>query len=74
MMRAEGAATTGEAVDLLARRLLRVPLAPPARAVLIDTLDGELGTTSLLEADTYMEHGLRMVAHLIMSAPQYQLA
>ncbi|WP_172121785.1 MULTISPECIES: DUF1800 domain-containing protein [unclassified Devosia] len=74
MLRTEGAATTGEAVDLLARRLLRVPLAPPARAVLIETLDGELGTTSLLEADTYMEHGLRMAAHLIMSAPQYQLA
>ena len=74
MLRTEGAATTGEAVDLLARRLLRVPLAPPARAVLIETLDGELGTTNLLEADTYMEHGLRMVAHLIMSAPQYQLA
>ena len=34
----------------------------------------ELGTTELAEAETYMEHPLRLVAHLIMSSPQYQLA
>ncbi|WP_169194760.1 DUF1800 domain-containing protein [Devosia sp. MC1541] len=71
---AAGAETTEAAVDHLLVRLLRVPIAPPARQALIDTLDAELGTTSLLEAQTYMEYGLRLVAHMIMSAPQYQLA
>lgn len=69
-----GAGTTAEAVDLLVRQLLRVDLADTARTALVQTLDDELGTTSLAEAETYMEHGLRIVAHLIMSSPQYQLA
>lgn len=69
-----GATTTSEAVDLLIARLLRVPLAAPARDALITTLDDELGTRQLAPAETYMEFGLRVVAHLIMSAPQYQLA
>ncbi len=69
-----GAKTTGEAVDLLLNQLLRVPIATPAREALIGTLADELGTTDLSEAESYMEHGLRVVAHLIMSSPQYQLA
>jgi hypothetical protein len=69
-----GAGTTGEAVDHLIARFLRVPLAPAAREALIATLNEELGTERLSESDTYMEHALRLVAHLIMSSPQYQLA
>ncbi len=69
-----GASTATEAVDALLHRLLRVPLAEAARARLIATLAEELGTDRLAEAETYMEHGLRLVAHLIMSSPQYQLA
>lgn len=69
-----GASTAAEAVDALLHRLLRVPLAEAARSRLIATLAEELGTDRLAEADTYMEHGLRLVAHLIMSSPQYQLA
>lgn len=69
-----GATTTAEAVDVLLKRFMRVPLAPPARAALVDTLDSDLGTSRLGEADTYMEHALRTVGHLIMSSPQYQLA
>jgi hypothetical protein len=69
-----GATTTSEAVAHLCQRFLRTPLAPQASAQLIDTLNAELGTTQLAEAQTYMEHALRVVAHLIMSAPQYQLA
>ena len=69
-----GATTTAEAVDLLVNQLLRVSLSPQAREALIDTLSDELGTTELSEAESYMEHGLRIVAHLIMSSPQYQLA
>jgi len=69
-----GATTTTEAVDLLVRQLLVVTLSAPAREALIGTLNDELGTTDLADAETYMEHGLRVVAHLIMSSPQYQLA
>jgi hypothetical protein len=74
MVREAGATSAGEAVDVLLQRFLRVPLAPPTRAALIETLDSELGTSNLDEADTFMEHALRIVGHLIMSAPQYQLA
>jgi hypothetical protein len=73
-VRAAGANTATEAVDVLLATLLRVPIAASARAALITTLTDELGTDRLAEADSYMEYGLRVVAHLIMSAPQYQLA
>lgn len=69
-----GATTTAEAVDLLVNQLLRVTLSEQAREALVGTLNDELGTTDLAEAESYMEHGLRIVAHLIMSSPQYQLA
>ena len=36
-------------------------------------LDEELGTTDISRAATYMEDPLRIVAHLIMSTPEYQL-
>ena len=74
-MMAEAQATTAEqAVDALAGRLLRAPLTPQARSTLVDMLVDELGTADLAAAESYMEHGLRLVAHGIMCAPQYQLA
>jgi len=36
-------------------------------------LDDELGTSDLDRARTYMEDPLRMVTHLIMSTPEYQI-
>lgn len=74
MMAEAGAATVDQAVDALAARLLRTPLSPPARDRLVALLTDELGTTDLAVAESYMEHGLRLVAHGIMCAPQYQLA
>lgn len=74
MLAEDGARTADEAVDALAGRLLRAPLSPPARAALSELLAGELGTTDLAAAQSYSEHGLRLVAHGIMCAPQYQLA
>ena len=68
------AATAEQAVDTLAARFLRVPLTGQARAALVRMLTDELGTDRLDQADSYMEHGLRLVAHGIMCAPQYQLA
>lgn len=73
MVQAVGASDAAGAVDALERRLLRVPLAPHARAALVALLAEELGTASLAAAETYLEGPLRLVAHGIMSAPQYQL-
>jgi len=68
-----GAKTTGEAVDYLAWRLLRVPAAPEMRDALVSFLTKELGTDSIDRARTYMEDALRMTAHLVMSTPEYQI-
>ena len=68
-----GAATTAEAVDYLLGRFLRVPTAPSTRDALVALLDDELGTPDIGRAETYMEDPLRMVAHLIMSTPEYQI-
>ena len=43
------------------------------RQILIDVLDREIGTREIASAATYLERPLRLVAHLIMSSPQYQL-
>ncbi|HCE03031.1 MAG TPA: DUF1800 domain-containing protein [Acidobacteria bacterium] len=67
------ATTTTEAVDYLLGRFLRIPVSADTRTKLIAFLDEELSTTSLNRAQTYMEDALRMVTHLIMSTPEYQI-
>jgi hypothetical protein len=69
-----GAKTTAEAVDYLLWRLLRVPAAPATRDALVAFLTKELGTDAVDRARTYMEDGLRLTVHLIMSTPEYQIA
>ena len=66
--------TTTEVVDSMLRRFLRVHPSGDARARLIAFLDKELGTSDVAEAQTYMEDSLRLLVHLIMSEPEYQLA
>ena len=68
-----GAATTGEAVDYLLARFLRMPVSAGMRDALVALLDDELGTADLARAETYLEDPLRMVTHLIMSTPEYQI-
>ena len=68
-----GAATTGEAVDHLLGRFLRMPVAADLRDGLVELLNSELGTSDLPRARTYMEEPLRMVTHIIMSTPEYQI-
>lgn len=70
---AAGAQTTGDAVDHLLVRFLRVPVDAEVRATLVEFLDRQLGTSDLALASTYLERPLRLVAHLIMSSPQFQL-
>lgn len=70
---ADGATTTAAAVDALMTRTLRVPLSAETRTALVTFLTTELGTDSLERAKSYMEDALRMVTHLIMSTPEYQI-
>jgi hypothetical protein len=69
-----GAHTSADAVDCLVARFLSVPLDPAARSAVVAFLEAQLGTTDLGRAKTYLEEPLRETAHLIMSAPEYQLA
>jgi hypothetical protein len=73
MVLESGATTTGEAVDYLISRLLRVPAAKETRETFVTFLTGELGTDSIDRARTYMEDALRMTVHLVMSTPEYQI-
>ncbi|MEZ5593090.1 MAG: hypothetical protein R3F53_21240 [Gammaproteobacteria bacterium] len=73
MVQAAGLATAEQVVDYFLTRLLQVPTGEKLRRQLIDTLQQELGTASIAEAATYMEEPLRLLLHLIMSTPEYQL-
>ncbi len=73
MVRANRLTNTTQVVDYFLGRFMRVQPAPEARARLIRFLDTDLGTTDIARADTYMEDSLRMLTHLIMSLPEYQL-
>ena len=44
-----------------------------ARQKLVAFIDHELGTSDISVAKTYMEDPLRLLLHLIMSQPEYQL-
>jgi hypothetical protein len=60
-------------VDYFLARFLRVPLVAEDRQGLIDFLTKELGNDQIQPAETYVEEPLRLLVHLIMSTPEYQL-
>jgi hypothetical protein len=62
-----------QVVDYLIHRFMSVPPSNEARQKLVLFLNNELGTTEIAAAQTYMEDPLRLVLHLIMSQPEYQL-
>ncbi len=68
-----GAKTAADAVDHLSMRLLRVPVDAEVRTALIAFLEKQLGTGDLDRAASYSERPLRLVTHLIMSTPEFQL-
>jgi hypothetical protein len=74
MVRQNKLSTTAQAVDYFLRRFMRVQPGADARARLIAFLDKDLSTSDMAGADTYMEDSLRVLAHLIMSLPEYQLS
>ena len=74
MVLAENPQNTTQAVDYLIRRFMRVPPSDDVRHELVAFLDRELGTSDISQAKTYLEEPLRLVLHLIMSQPEYQLS
>jgi len=62
-----------QVVDLLAARFISVQLAPERRQYLATFLESELGSTDIVAATSYMEQPLRMLLHIILSQPEYQL-
>jgi len=69
-----GLKNTTEVVDYFIRRFMRVPPVNEKRQELVKFLNGEIGTTDVAAAKTYMEDALRLLLHLIMSEPEYQLS
>jgi len=65
---------TTDVVDYMIHRFMRVPPSDSTRRKLVSFLDKELGTADISVAQTYMEEPLRLLLHLIMSQPEYQLS
>jgi hypothetical protein len=68
-----GAHSTDDAVDYLINRFLTVKIDNDKRKMLIKFLEENLGTDNIKNAESYLEDSLRLVVHLIMSQPEYQL-
>jgi glutamate/tyrosine decarboxylase-like PLP-dependent enzyme len=66
--------TSDQAVDYLIHRFMTVPPDDATRKKLTAFLTKELGTTDIAAAQTYMEQPLRLLLHLIMSQPEFQLS
>ena len=73
MVLSNGAKSNEDAVNYLLNRFLSVPVSDKKRLQLINFLDFVLGTDDLIESESYLEDPLRLVLHLIMSEPEYQL-
>jgi hypothetical protein len=73
MVVAAGLKNTTEVVDYFVQRFMRVPPPDEKRRALVKFLSGELGTADIATAKTYMEDSLRLLLHLILSEPEYQL-
>ena len=73
MVLASGAASSADVVDLFAERFFMVAPDAGDRAAWAAFLTAQLGTDRIDRARSYMEDGLRMLLHLMLSSPDYQL-
>ena len=73
LVRVQKLVNTAQVVDYLLERFIPVAVESADRARLIDFLKGELGTDDVVQAQSYLEEPLRLLLHLIMSLPEYQL-
>ena len=73
MVQAAGCSTPLDVVRHFEARFLAVALDDAARLELAAFLERELGTADLAAAASYAEDPLRLLLHLILSRPEYQL-
>ncbi len=60
-------------VDYFAARFLSVPLSDATRQQLAVSFEHELGSADVLASGTVLEEPLRVLLHLMLSRPEYQL-
>ena len=65
--------TPREVVDYFAAKYLSVSLSEETLNMLVDFLVSELGTEDIAMADSYLEEPLRILLHILLSRPEYQL-
>ena len=65
--------TPAAVVDFFAARFLSVPLDSRTRQKMIEAFTADLGTSDVLAAVSYMEDSLRVLLHMLLSRPEYQL-
>jgi uncharacterized protein (DUF1800 family) len=70
----QGLENTSEVVDYFIARFMQVSPGEDSRQMLIEFLTGDLGTSDIVLAQTFMEDSLRLLLHLVMSQPEYQLS
>ncbi|MCW5626842.1 MAG: DUF1800 family protein, partial [Burkholderiales bacterium] len=73
MVNAAGCTTPEEVVRYFERRFLSVQLDAATRARMAAFLQNELGTADIRAADSFSEDALRLLLHVILSRPEYQL-
>ena len=62
-----------EVVSYFVERFLSVPLDPETLKMLAAFLEKEIGTNDIEGAQSYLEEPLRVLLHVILSRPEYQL-
>lgn len=62
-----------DVVSFFVARLFVVPPSAQTQKNLAEFLEKELGTSDMAQAQTYMEESLRLLMHLLLSQPEYQL-
>jgi hypothetical protein len=74
LVMAQGLEDSTAVVDYFIARFMRVSPGADSRRMLIQFLTDQLGTANIQSAQTYMEDSLRLMLHLLMSQPEYQLS
>ncbi|MBL8475144.1 MAG: DUF1800 domain-containing protein [Methyloversatilis sp.] len=69
-----GCSTPEDVVSYLERRFLSVQLDDATRRKLAAFLENELGTRDMKATATYAEDSLRLLLHVLLSRPEYQLS
>ena len=68
-----GLTTPREVVNYFLGRFLVVPVDEETKAMLTRFFEEELGTSDIASSTSYLEDPLRLLLHVILSRPEYQL-